>query len=141
MAFRHGCISDIYRCTFRFAAPLWGADLIGIDIGDNGPTEFYWLGNGEITGTAKENIALMPLEDIAETFKENIFLSAIWPTADMIKQGAAIYPFLITHIDLRMAVVPQQDALRISACARLELLLIDGQFEKESGDMQLIFYD
>lgn len=97
--------------NMEYAAPLMRADTISIDIGDNGPTNFYWSGHAKITGTVKENVSLMPFETIFETFRQNIFLSTIWPAADMIKEGVTAYPFVITHIDLCMAAVPQKDAL------------------------------
>lgn len=97
--------------NMEYAAPLMRADTIGIDIGDNGPTNFYWSGHAKITGTVKENVSLMPFETIFETFRQNIFLSTLWPAADMIKEGVTAYPFVITHIDLCMAAVPQKDAL------------------------------
>ncbi len=96
----------------EFATPFWRADMIGIDIGDNGPTDFYWSGYGEIRGTVKENVSLLPFENIMETFRTNVFHSAVWPTQELIKEhDIEIYPIVIAHIDLCMAAVPQKDAL------------------------------
>lgn len=110
LPFRDIC-SFVDDINIDYAAPMWHSGLICIDIGDNGPTNFSWNGHGEISKAIKEDVALMPFEDIQKEFRKNIFLQSIWPTSDQIKQGAEICPVVITGIDLCMVAIPQKNTL------------------------------
>lgn len=87
------------------ASPL-RPESVGIDVGDNGVTSFYWSEHNEITGIEKQNLALMPFEQIMDKFGQSIFLQPMW--AEMKESSYEIHP-VITSIELCMAAIPKKD--------------------------------
>ena len=93
----------------EYAASMLRPDSISFDVGDNGLTSFSWRQHSEIGETVKENVAILPFEDIMKKFEEYIFIQPIWTYGEHEKVTEPD-KFVINSIELCMVAVPQKDA-------------------------------
>jgi len=93
----------------QYVAAVWVPEDIYVDVSENGLTSLFWSGHAEFVETVKENVVMLPMEDVMSSFNTCIFLQPIWGYGQNKDETATPDTYYITSIELCMTAVPQKD--------------------------------
>ena len=82
----------------------WPANFVQVYVDDSGLAEFFEYSPAKIIEQVNDNVAMLPFDDIFESFKKNIFYSSVWTSGSLRR-----LKINIERIEFGMIRVPMKD--------------------------------